>query len=177
MTGLNVVTFVGALIANPLAKKFGERNTYILSLTIFIGGLLAVWALPMNYISFMVIMFIAYLGYGMPDALGVVMYSNTVEYGEWKTGKNARGFIMSLINFPIKVAILVRSVIITGVLAGAGYVANMKATPLLVDSIKNGLTLIPAVIMLVALVLIIFLYKITPQNLAKMQAEIASRKV
>jgi len=176
MTGLNVVTFVGALIANPLAKKFGERNTYILSLSIFIIGLLAVWALPMNYVSFMIIMFIAYLGYGMPDALGVVMYSSTVDYGEWKTGKNARGFIMSLISFPIKTAILVRSVVITTVLAGAGYVANMKATPVLIDSIKNGLTLVPAVIMLIGLLFIIFLYKITPENLVKMQNEIAARK-
>ena len=176
MTGLNVVTFVGALIANPLAKKFGERNTYILSLSIFIIGLLAVWALPMNYVSFMIIMFIAYLGYGMPDALGVVMYSSTVDYGEWKTGKNARGFIMSLISFPIKTAILIRSVVITTVLAGAGYVANMKATPVLIDSIKNGLTLVPAVIMLIGLLFIIFLYKITPENLIKMQNEIAARK-
>ncbi len=176
MTGLNVVCFFGALIANPIAKKFGERNTYILSLSIFIIGLLAVWALPMNYVSFMIIMFIAYLGYGMPDALGVVMYSSTVDYGEWKTGKNARGFIMSLISFPIKAAILVRSVIITAVLAGAGYVANMQATPVLIDSIKNGLTLIPAVIMLGGLFFIIVFYKITPQSLAKMQSEIAARK-
>ena len=176
MTGLNVVTFVGALIANPLAKKFGERNTYILSLSIFIIGLLAVWALPMNYVSFMIIMFIAYLGYGMPDALGVVMYSSTVDFGEWKTGKNARGFIMSLISFPIKTAILVRSVVITAVLAGSGYVANMKATPELISHIKSGLTLVPAVIMLVGLLFIIFLYKITPQSLEKMQNEIAARK-
>ncbi|OLN29473.1 MFS transporter [Desulfosporosinus metallidurans] len=176
MTGLNVVTFVGALIANPLAKKFGERNTYILSLSLFIIGLLAVWALPMNYVSFMIVMFIAYLGYGMPDALGVSMYSSTVDYGEWKTGKNARGFIMSLISFPIKTAILVRSVVITAVLAGAGYVANMKATPELISSVKNGLTLVPAVIMLVGLLFIILLYKITPQSLVKMQSEIAARK-
>ena len=175
-TGLNVVTFVGALIANPLAKKYGERNTYIFSLSIFIIGLLAVWALPMNYVSFMIIMFIAYLGYGMPDALGVVMYSATVDYGEWKTGKNARGFIMSLISFPIKSAIFVRSIIITAVLAGAGFVANMEATPQLISYIKNGLTLVPAVIMLVGLIFIIFLYKITPQSLEKMQSEIAARK-
>lgn len=176
MTGLNVVTLVGAFIANPLAKKFGERNTYILSLSLFIIGLFAVWALPMNYVSFMVIMFIAYLGYGMPDALGVSMYSSTVDYGEWKTGKNARGFIMSLISFPIKTAILVRSVVITAVLAGAGYVANMKATPELISSVKSGLTLVPAIIMLVGLLFIIFLYKITPQSLVKMQSEIDARK-
>lgn len=176
MTGLNVVCFFGALIANPLAKKFGERNTYILSLSLFIVGLLAVWALPMNYISFMIVMFVAYLGYGMPDALGVAMYSSTVDYGEWKTGKNARGFIMSLISFPIKTAILVRSVIITSVLAGSGYVANMKVTPELISHIKNGITLFPAIFLVIGLFFIIFLYKITPQSLVKMQNEIDARK-
>ncbi|AFM41741.1 glycoside/pentoside/hexuronide transporter [Desulfosporosinus acidiphilus SJ4] len=175
MTGLNVVTFFGAAITNPLAKKIGERNTYILSLLIFIIGLLAVWALPMNYISFMVIMFIAYLGYGMPDALGVAMYSATVDYGEWKTGKNARGFIMSLISFPIKAAILVRSVIITAVLAGAGYVANMKPTPVLANGIKDGIALVPAIIMLIGLLFIVLLYKITPAKLVQLQKEIADR--
>lgn len=176
-TGLNVVTFFGALIANPLAKKYGERNVYILSLSLFIAGLLAVWALPMNYVSFMIVMFVAYLGYGMPDALGVAMYSSTVDYGEWKTGKNARGFIMSLISFPIKTAILVRSVIITAVLAGSGYIANMKATPELISSIKNGITLFPAIFIGVGLFFIIFLYKITPKSLAQMQKEIAAKKV
>ncbi|SFG15956.1 glucuronide carrier protein [Desulfotomaculum arcticum] len=174
-TGLNVVIFVGAALANPLAKKFGERNIYILSISIFIVGLLTVWAFPMNYISFMAVMFIAYLGYAMPDALGVAMYSATVDYGEWKTGKNARGFIMSLINFPIKSAILVRSVIITAVLAGAGYVANMEPTVELTRGIINGIALVPAVIMLIGLLCIVLLYKITPQSLAQMQKEIAAK--
>lgn len=175
-TGLNVVIFFGAMLANPLAKKYGERNIYIASLSIFIVALLAIWALPMNYISFMVLMFVAYLGYAMPDALGVVMYSSTVDYGEWKTGKNARGFIMSLISLPIKTAILIRSVIITGVLAGAGYVANMEPTLELVNGIKNGIALVPAVIMLLGLVFIIVLYKITPKRLEEMQKEVAARK-
>ncbi|MFZ7131035.1 MAG: MFS transporter [Eubacteriales bacterium] len=176
MTGLNVVCFFGAMITAPLAKKFGERNTYILSLSLFIVGLLVVWALPMTYLSFMIVMFIAYLGYGMPDALGVAMYSATVDYGEWKTGKNARGFIMSLISFPIKTAIFVRSVIITAVLVSAGYVADMAATPELISGIKNGIALVPAIFIGIGLIIIVLLYKITPDSLKQMQDEIAARK-
>jgi sugar (glycoside-pentoside-hexuronide) transporter len=174
-TGLNVVCFFGAMITAPLAKKFGERNTYILSLSLFIIGLLAVWLLPMNHVSFMVVMFVAYLGYGMPDALGVAMYSATVDYGEWKTGKNARGFIMSLISFPIKTAIFVRSVVITSVLVSAGYVADMAPTPELIAGIKNGIALIPALFIGAGLVIIVVLYRITPQKHTEMQAEIAAR--
>ncbi|MGB9792928.1 MAG: MFS transporter [Thermacetogeniaceae bacterium] len=175
-TGMNVVLFVGSAIANPLARKIGERNTYILSIALFIACLLAIWLLPMNYISFMVLMFIAYLGYAMPDALGPALYSATVDYGEWKTGKNARGFIMSLISFPIKIAVFARSAIITAILASAGYVANMAPTPKLVNGIKAGITAIPAAIMFVGLLFIIFLYSITPKRLEEMQKEIAARK-
>lgn len=175
-TGMNVVVFLGAAIANPLARKIGERNTYILSIAIFVVCLLAIWLLPMNYISFMILMFIAYLGYAMPDALGPAMYSATVDYGEWKTGKNARGFIMSLISFPIKAAVFARSAIITAILASAGYVANMAPTAKLVSGIKSGITVIPAVIMLAGLLFIIFLFTITPKRLEQMQKEIAARK-
>ncbi len=175
-TGLNVVCFFGAMATAPLAKKFGERNTYILSLSLFIAGLLLVWALPMNHVSFMVVMFVAYLGYGMPDTLGVAMYSATVDYGEWKTGKNARGFIMSLISFPIKSAIFVRSVVITSVLVSAGYVADMAATPELIAGIKNGIALIPALFIGVGLLIIVVLYRITPAKLKEMQEEISARR-
>lgn len=175
-TGLNVVCFLGALVTAPIAKKIGERNTYVLSLCLFIGGLLLIWLFPMNYVSFMIVMFVAYLGYGMPDALSIAMYSATVDYGEWKTGKNARGFIMSLISFPIKTAVFVRSVIITGVLVSAGYVADMAATPELISGIVNGITLIPAIFLGAGLLIIILLYKITPEKQLEMQKEIASRR-
>ncbi|PLX42366.1 MAG: sugar transporter [Deltaproteobacteria bacterium] len=175
-TGLNVVCFFGAIATAPLAKKFGERTIYIASLTLFIIGLIIVWVMPMNYISFMVVMFVAYLGYGMLDALGVAMYSATVDYGEWKTGKNARGFIMSLISFPIKTAIFVRSVVITSVLVSAGYVADMAPTPELISGIKNGIALVPALFIGAGLIIILFLYRLTPEKQKEMQDAIAARK-
>ena len=174
-TGLNVVFFFGAMATAPIAKRLGERTTYILSSCLFITGLLIVWLLPMNHISFMVVMFVAYLGYGIPDALGVAMYSATVDYGEWKTGKNARGFIMSLISFPIKSAVFIRSVVITSVLVSAGYVADMAPTPELIAGIKNGIALIPALFIGVGLLIIVVLYRITPEKHQAMQAEIAAR--
>lgn len=176
MTGLNVALFAGALISRPIANKIGERNTYILSMVIFILGLMAIYLFPMTPTAFLVVIYIAYLGYGMPDGVGVAMYSNTVEYGEWKTGKNARGFIMSLFSFPIKMAILLRGLIITAVLAAGSYVAGMEGTPELINALKNGFTLIPAVFLFLSLLCILFLYRITPESLKDMQAEIAARK-
>lgn len=176
-TGLNVVTLLGSFIANPLAKKFGERKVYITALTIFMCGLLAIYFIPQTSTSFIAIMFVAYLGYGIPDALGVAMYSSTVDYAEWKTGKNAGGFIMSLINFPIKTAIFVRSLIITSVLVSAGYVADMAATPGLISGIRTGIALVPAMFIGAGIVIVFFLYKITPEVLHEIRTELDARKL
>ncbi|HCX65889.1 MAG TPA: sugar transporter, partial [Eubacteriaceae bacterium] len=176
MTGLTIVNLLAAMIASPIARRIGEKKSYIGAMVFLVVGLLATWAIPMGATTFKIVMFIAYVGYGLPDAIGVAMYSATVDYGEWKTGKNARGFIMSLLSFPIKTAVLVRSVIITAVLASANYVADMAATPQLIDAIKTGFALYPAIIMAVGLVLLALLYRITPEGLQEMNDEIADRK-
>jgi glucuronide carrier protein len=52
----------------------------------------------------------------------------------------------------------------------------MKPTAELIAGIKNGIALIPAVIMIIGLIFIVALYKITPSSLEKMQKEIVVRK-
>jgi GPH family glycoside/pentoside/hexuronide:cation symporter/glucuronide carrier protein len=83
---------------------------------------------------------------------------------------------MSLISFPIKTAIFVRSVVITSVLVSAGYVADMAPTPELITGIKNGIALVPALFIAAGLVIIVLLYRITPQKHTEMQAEIRARQ-
>ena len=175
-TGMNLSLFVGALIARTIATKIGDKTTYALSLVIFIIGLLLVYFVPMSPTVFLVVMFITYLGYGMPDAVAIAMYSNTVDYGEWKTGKNARGFIMSLYAFPLKIGILLSRVVIPIVLGIGGYVAGTAPTPQLISALRAGFTLVPAAILVISFICIYFLYRITPESLKQMQAEIAARK-
>lgn len=176
LTGLTIVSFFAAMIAAPVAKRLGEKYTYALSLGILIVGLLMVWFLPLDANAFKIIMFVAYIGYGLPDSLGVAMYSATVDYGEWKTGKNVRGFIMSLISIPIKTSILIRSVIISAVLVSVNYVADMAVTPELIQGIKNGFALYPSIIMIIGLLLMLKMYTLTPKKMAEMSAEIEARK-
>lgn len=177
MTGLTIVNFFAAMIASPIAKRLGEKNTYMIALSLLIIGLLIVWFMPLEATAFKIIMFVAYIGYGLPDSLGVAMYSATVDYGDWKTGKNARGFIMSLISMPIKVSIFIRSVIISAVLASVGYVADMAVTPELIQGIKNGFALYPAIIMIIGMVMMFGLYTLTPKRMEEINKELAERKL
>jgi Na+/melibiose symporter-like transporter len=175
MTGLTIVSFFAAMIAAPVAKRIGEKRAYLISMSLLIVGLLIVWFFPLQATAFKIIMFVAYIGYGLPDSLGVAMYSATVDYGEWKTGKNARGFIMSLISFPIKISVFVRSVIIAAVLVSVNYAADMAVTPELIQGIKNGFALYPAIIMIIGLLLMIKMYTLTPKKMEEMNVELAER--
>ncbi len=81
---------------------------------------------------------------------------------------------MSLISLPIKTAIFVTSVMITGILVSAGYVADMAATPELIAGIKNGITL--ALFIGAGLLITQVLYRVTPVKFKEMQEKIAVRR-
>nr|WP_320025061.1 glycoside-pentoside-hexuronide (GPH):cation symporter [uncultured Acetobacterium sp.] len=176
MTGLTVVNFFSAMIAAPIAKRLGEKNTYMIALSLLVIGLLIVWIIPLQATAFKIVMLLAYIGYGLPDSLGVAMYSASSDYGEWKTGKNARGFVMSLISFPIKISMFVRSMIIAAVLSSVNYVADMTVTPELIQGIKNGFSLYPAIVIIIGLLLMFKMYSLTPKRMEEMSEEVAARK-
>lgn len=173
MTGLTVVILISATLATTVAKKFGPHKAYIGALCIFIAGLLITWLFPLSPTAFKVVMLVSFIGYGLPDSLVVAMYSSCVDYGEWRTGKNTRGFIMALLTTPIKVGNFIKSVIITAVLASAGYIADMTPTPELIQGIKNGFCLFPAIIMIIGLIVFVILSR----KMKDMDKDIAAKKL
>ncbi|WP_373485408.1 MFS transporter [Acetobacterium malicum] len=172
MTGLTVVMLVSATLATTVSKIFGPRKAYVGALCIFIAGLLITWLVPMSATAFKIVMLVSFIGYGLPDALVVAMYATCVDYGEWRTGKNVRGFIMALLTTPIKVGNFIKSVIITTALASASYVADMTPTPELIQAIKNGFCLYPALVMIFGLVVFVILSR----KLKDMENDLAAKK-
>ena len=59
-------------------------------------------------------------------AMNTALFSDTVVYGEWKTGKNISAFTMALMNLRVKVGVLVRSAVVTAGLMTIGFVANAR---------------------------------------------------
>jgi sugar (glycoside-pentoside-hexuronide) transporter len=173
MTGITVVILISATIAPIVARKFGPHAAYVGALSFFVASLLMTWLLPLSPTAFKVVMLLGFVGYGLPDSLVVAMYASCVDYGEWRTGKNVRGFIMALLTTPIKVGNFIKSVIITTALASAGYVADMTPTPALVQGIKNGFCLYPALIMIFGIVV----FAILSRKMRDMENDLATKKL
>jgi Na+/melibiose symporter-like transporter len=83
---------------------------------------------------------------------------------------------MALLNFPIKLGILVRSAVVTLGLMAIGYVANSVPGPGVVSGISYIMTLSPAAASLLAALVFYYGYRIEDQKVLQMQDEILTRK-
>lgn len=174
----NILCVIGSYIAKNLAKKFSTRNTAIGIFIFMAAVMLAANFMYSNVMLVMVLMSLAQFGYGIAYACTPALYADTIVYSEWKTGKNATGWISGLQNVPLKVGVMTRGIIISACLAIAAFDPSIDPATA-TEGLKKGICLaymvIPACALIVAAVLLFFGFKITKEKIEEYQAEIASR--
>ena len=171
---------VGAYMAAFLCKRFSNRTTVIVSFIVFAASMLVG-----KFVAYQAVLFIAVLGVaqlinGSLRSSVVALYADTVVYGEWRTGKNTAGFIMGLMNLPLKLSIIGRTVVIAATLSAAGFDSSIDptlASEALKTGIINAFTLVPAIGMVISFLLLAFGYKLTHEKLTQCQKEIDDRVI
>lgn len=175
----NVTCILGSYFNKILVKKIESRK-------IFIGTLFGMSALLLvSYFTgewvyvVIAIMCVVQFGYGIIFACTPVLYSDTIIYSEWKTGKNATGWISGLQQLPLKLGVVTRGIIISACLAVAGFQTGMDISTV-TDSVKQGICvafmIIPAICLLIGALLLTFGFKLTKEKVAQYQEEIKMRK-
>lgn len=168
---------VGSLCANPIAKKMGKRMSYIGSCILMAVGLAACYIFGNTLMIFIVIQIFVNFFMQISMSTLTAMFTDTVVYYEWKTGKDARGFIMSMLNVPIKVGALLRGVVLSAGLAAAGYVAEQATyTAETVKGVSAVMNLYPAACLAACVVIIGIGYRLSDKKIQLMTGEIESRK-
>lgn len=104
-----------------------------------------------------------------------LMYSNTIVYGEWKTGNKLAGLIMGFSNLPLKAGIIMRGIVVTAGLGFFGFVANEAATPQVANGIVILMTFAPAALLLLAAAISGVFYKLSDKRCVEMQTEIDTK--
>lgn len=174
----NILAMLGAFVSKYAAKTLSTRTSSIIGF--FALGILlfcAKFFVP-NATPVIVLLSCAQFFLGFIYSLISAMYSDSVIYSQWKTGKNAAGWIMGLMNLPLKIANLVKGAVIPIALAAAGFAANIEpadASQKLKDGITNIFITIPAIGILIGAVLLLVGYKLTKEKMDELQAEIAKR--
>lgn len=170
----------GALGSRYIGQKLSGRKTMIWFYLAMAALLIVARFMYTNVWGVIALVSIAQFGYGCIYSCSSALYADTAVYAEWKTGKNASGWIMGLTNVPIKIASLLKSVVLPAALALSGFsesVAVEDATDAMRAGIANTLLVMPAAMLLVGAVVLIFLYRLPKSRVEAMQKEIDERKL
>lgn len=161
-TSISVAGFLGTLFAGQfLIKKLGKKTVYTVGFAApLIALLLARFLAASNTVIFFVLMCAAWFFFTCIATSGPAMFGDCVEYGKYKTGKEARAFIMGLYTLPIKIGVLLAGGISGFLLASVGYSADVSITDGLKSGLFNIITFAPAVICAIGMVCAI-LYPLT----------------
>jgi len=167
--------FLGNSAASILLKKFrSKKKVYVIGMSIYAAGIGLVYLFAGNSaVMFITFIAIAQFGAGISNGLVPAFFSDTADYGEWKTGKSVRAVNMGLVIFPIKLGVLIGGSIASYGLAYIGFVAG-TTDPAVINGIRFMAT-IPNIIAAVLAALVILLWPLTESNLAEIQQTLKDR--
>jgi Na+/melibiose symporter-like transporter len=172
----SIAMLIGAFFSTWIGIRIGKRKSYWIFLALSAVILSAAKFFGTTEWSFTIIVGVSSFFGAIAGSMTTALFADTVIFGEWKTGKNISAFTMALLNFPIKLGILVRSAVVTLGLAAIGFVANAAPAPGVVEGIRFIMIFMPAAASAVAAIIFYYGYRIEDRNIIGMQDEIAARK-
>ncbi|MCI2256010.1 MFS transporter [Domibacillus sp. PGB-M46] len=156
-------------------KRLGKKKLLNYALLLNIVGLLALLVVPPSNV-FLVLLFRLIAAAGSLTAGGYMwaLIPETIEYGEYKTGKRMGGLIYAIIGFFFKFGMALGGIVPGLVLDKFGYVANQVQTPEALTGILITTTVVPVIFLILAMIDINF-YNLDEKKYAKMVRELENR--
>jgi len=166
----------GALITPMLVACFEKYR--IMFAVNFLHAILLFFAFtisPDNLALTTIVHTLGIITFGITITLLFTMYTDCVEYGEWKTGNNSAGLTVSASMFSLKFGSAVGGALPGFILAYFGFIANQNQTPESIEGIRYMFNILPAVFFLAGAVLILF-YQIDRDQLTQVENDLAVRR-
>ncbi len=162
------------MLIPTLVKHFGKKQTAIVS---FIIGAIANglnFVLPTNTTIFIILVTIGYVALAIPNGITWAFISDVIDYGEWHTGIRKEGITYAAFNFSRKLAQSLAAIVSAGILGITGYVANAHQSSSTLLGIKSAMTLYPAFALIMAAIIIFFLYDLSDEKYRKIADDLSN---
>lgn len=154
----DMLTGVAQMLMFPLVilmvKRFGSRDTLWSGLLIAVAGH-ALLTLPINYWIAAGTYIVILIGYGFASAINNPISGLIVDHIELTTGKRQPGVVRGIMAVILLPAASMQPLILSAMLSAAGYIGETKhQTAEVVQAIRTGTGIIPALILLVGIFLL-----------------------
>lgn len=178
ISSISIVKLVGSILVPWYLKIFkgSKRAVYLLGFTGYAIFSLIAYVLNPAPIATLVLVLIGHFFGCTSLAMQLGLFQDCAVYSEYKSGKDVKGFVMALMNMPVKIGILVKNSIISSTLVRIGYSAVATDTSAYGPAFNRLFLFTPALICIIAVVVNLVLYGLNEEKVSEMQAEINARK-
>ncbi len=176
----NVVSSIALIVAlpfaKPLAKRFGNRNVFMVS-TILSGLFFALLYIPEkgDYTLIYIFNILAKMTYAPAVVLLWTMLADTADFSEWKTGRRSTGLVFSAATFAQKAGWGIGGALAGWLLFLFKFEPNIEQTETAIIGIKLMVSVIPGFLYASCALLLIF-YTIDQKTSLVMQKELEERR-
>jgi glycoside/pentoside/hexuronide:cation symporter, GPH family len=164
---------VGVLLVPWFAKLVGRKSAVII---LFVVALVCTGSFyflnPDNLMLIFGLQLIGSITGGPISALLWVLYADTADYSEWKTGRRATGLVFSASIMSNKIGWAIGSMIAAFILDQTGFVANVVQNINVLNGLKSIMSLIPVAVGAMALIILAFFYKLDETLMITVKADL-----
>ncbi len=163
-------------ISKPLAKKFGNRNVFLVS-SLLSGFFFILLYLPgVDDIKWVYVFnVLAKMAYAPAVPLLWTMLGDTADYSEWKTGRRSTGLTFSAATFAQKAGWGIGGALAGWLLALYHFEPNVEQTETAITGIKMMISVFPGVLYMSCAILLFF-YSIDHKTCEIMRHDLEARR-
>lgn len=167
---------VGALITPTLARFF-EKHLLVVGMGLLHAVLLGIcFVIPPHAYGWIVVVHsIGVFTFGVIITLLFSMYTDCAQYGEWQTGKQTAGLVVSASMFSLKFGTALGGAIPGFMLAWFGFVANTDLTDQATQGIRLMFNLVPALFFAAGGALMFF-YRLNRETVTRIERDLVEQR-
>jgi glycoside/pentoside/hexuronide:cation symporter, GPH family len=171
------LSLVGVLLVPWFTRMVGRKSAVVI---LFLAALISTGAFyflsPDNLTLIYLFQVICSITGGPISALLWVLYADTADYTEWKTGRRATGLVFSASIMSTKIGWAIGSMMAAFILDQTGFVANVVQNIDVQNGLKAMMSSIPVAVGAVALLMLVFFYKLDEPTMKKIKADMDIRR-
>lgn len=178
LNGLVLAQIIGVAMIPFVVKRISKTYTMMFGLGIAAFGQVLIGFSGKNFTLIIISWIIAAVGTGIAVSMPFAMLSDTVDYGEWKNGIRASGFLTAIgSSFCIKMGSGIGGFIPSMIMEKGGYVPNHTQTASSLSAIHFSFVWLPAICFVIgAIIMVIYLKYERNENTIKGELELRRSK-
>lgn len=172
-----IAAIVGTmLLTGQLSKRLGKRLAYVALMGI--SALLTIvyyWIPRENVLTIFVLQTLVSVFMGPTTPLVFAMYTDAVDYSEWRDGRRATGLVMSASSLAQSLGWTVGGMLSGALLSAFGYKPNAEQSLETINGLKLMISWIPAIGAVLATIAML-VYPLSEQRMKEIVAELEVRR-